>query len=643
MIRSFRSSFLGKNLAQLVLTLLLLFATAPKALNAATIIVGPPPASIQTAINAALPGDTIQLSTGTYIEEIEVLSKSLNIVGAGQNLTTIQAPPPSTHLTQSFTSGVNFWCIVMIDNLAAPTPQTVNISDLTVDGGTQQDTVIAPIYGSSDRFFAIGYHNANGTVQNVHTTNTRQTANFNELAGGGIVNFSTVGAVTFNVTNCLVDFYQRLGIDCRGAALTANISNNTVNRGYVLPPGPATATPNGIQFINSATGSITNNLVESNIGNVVGASATGIIPFGAGPNLVVSGNTLTNNEYGIAAITCGNNLTISNNTCNFTTTPGPNTTEGIIVQDTNGLTTLTSNIMNNMPDINMDLISSTDQPFQLMNNQFIGSQIGLNVVGNVTAGPIVTMNSDSFSGTIGYYIFEQDAPNDMWPSTSTVSFDGLISGHITLAEYNFILSKLHGNFADPNNGVILEYIVPVPPTLTALDSNSGPTTGGNTITITGDSFISSNTQVFFGTVPGTNVQIISNTELTVTVPPGTGTVDVTVSTPFGITPIVSADEYTYIQVAPLPPSNFIGVVTKNKFLNLTELVLRATWSPSPSLDVVTYRIYRNQSLVEEVNADAPLVFKTRLHSAQQARHYRLTAVNSAGLESTPVRISIVND
>ncbi len=191
---------------------------------AATIVVGPPPASIQAAINSAASGDTIQLSAGTYVQEFQVISKSLTIVGAGQNATIVQAPGPSTRLTQSFTFGVTTWAVVMVDNQAAPTPQTVDISNLTVDGGTQQDTTIPPIYGSSNRFFAIGYHNAGGTIQSVHTTNTRQTANFNELAGGGIINASDTGTVIFNVTNSLIDFYQRIGIDCRGAALTANVS-----------------------------------------------------------------------------------------------------------------------------------------------------------------------------------------------------------------------------------------------------------------------------------------------------------------------------------------------------------------------------------------------------------------------------------
>ncbi|MES2345144.1 MAG: IPT/TIG domain-containing protein [Chlamydiota bacterium] len=514
---------------------------------------------------------------------------------------------------------------------------------MTVDGDSQQDTSIAPIYGNSDRFFAIGYHNANGTVQNVHTTNTRQTMNFNELAGGGIINASNTGTVTFNVTNCLVDFYQRLGIDCRGSALTANISNSTVNRGYVLTPNTSTATPNGIQFSGSATGTIANNIVSNNIATVVGAASSGIIPFGAGPNLIISGNTIENNDVGIAAIQNGNNLTIQNNSILFTTTPGVNPDEGILIQDTNGLTIITSNTMHNIPDVNMELDSSTDQPFQLSDNTFIGSQVGLLVNGNTTAGPIVTMHNDAFIATIGYYIEEFNAPNPMWPSTATVSFDGLRSGHITMFEYNQIQAKLFGKLQDGALGLILDYITPIPPLLFNVNPTSGPSTGGNTVTIMGTSFISSNTQVFFGSTPATNIVIVSDMELTVTAPPGTGTVDVTVMTPFGTTPIVSPDQYTYVMVAPLPPSNFIGVVKKNKFLNETQYILKSHWDASPSPDVVLYRIYKGKNVIDEIFVGSPLVFKTCLNSEEAATKYKVAAVNSHGLESNLVSIRIVND
>jgi hypothetical protein len=622
------------------LSILCLLQLSETSLTAATIFVGAPPASIQTAINSATSGDTIQLSAGTYIEEIQIISKSLDIVGFGVGTTMIQAPNSSTRLTQNFNFGANFWCVVMVDNQAAPSAQIVNIQDLTIDGSNQQDTTIPPIYGSSDRFFAIGYHNAGGTIQNVHTTNTKQTANFNELAGGGIVNASNNGNVIFNVTNCLIDFYQRQGIDCRGSTLTANISNSTINRGYVLTPNATTATPNGIQYSGLATGSITDNTVEGNIATVFNASATGLIPFGAGPDLLISGNTLNNNDIAIAAIQCGNNLNISQNTVNFTTTQGVNTTEGILVQDTSGLTTLTANIMNNIPNVNMDIISSTDQAFNLSGNQFIGSNTGLLITGNSTTGPIVTMDGDTFSGSLNYYIQEVSSPNDIWPSTSSVTFDGLISGSISLTEYDQILNKIYGDQNDPTLGVVLDYIPPQAPELTSISPDSGTQAGGNTVTINGSHFISSDTKVYFGTTLATST-VISDTVIEAIAPAGTGIVDISVETSFGITPEVVEDEYTYVgSLTPLPPTCFKGIIKQIGILHYAEYYLKATWKPSPSPDVVAYRIYKKRHLLEEINASSNFVYRTKLQHEKEAKKYYIVAVNSSNVESTPVFIKI---
>ncbi len=532
----------------------LFFFFLAQSLSAATIPVGPPPASIQTAINSASNGDTIQLSAGTYVQQVQVVSKSLTIVGAGENATIIQAPAAATALTQFFSfNSARFWCVLMIDNQAAPTPQSVNISALTVDGGTQQDTTILPapspgFYGSSDRFFAVGYHDAGGTLTNIHATNTRQSANFNELAGGGIVNASSAAAVTFNVTGSLVDFYQRGGIDVRGATLTANIANTTVNRGYTLTPNTITAVPNGIQFSVGAVGSVSNSTISGNICTVAGTQATGIIPFGAGPNLLLSGNAFDNNDIAIAAINNGDGLQISDNAVNFTGAVGVSPVEGIVVQDTLGLTTLAANTMTNIPGIAMDLIddTGTDEPFQLSGNHFVGGQTGLSVTGVTTTGPQVTMGSDTFAGTTGNYITESTSPHNIWPSTQSVSFDGLLSGHVTFAEFNQILAKIFDQHNDAALGLVLDFIPPSPPTLTAVSPANGPATGGNTITITGTGFLSSNTTVNFGATPATNVVVVSDTQITATAPAGTGIVDVTVTTPFGTTPVVPADAYTYL-------------------------------------------------------------------------------------------------
>ena len=631
----------GKQLTSYFWGFICVFGFITGNLTGATILVGPPPASIQTAINGASNGDTIQLSAGTYVEEIQVISKTLNIVGAGIGSTTIQALDPLTHLTNNFSySGINYYCIVMVDNQASPAAQTVNISQLTVDGDHQQDTLTLPIYGNSNRFFAIGYHNANGTVDTVRTTSTRQYSNFNELAGGGIISAADTAIAAFNATNSTVDNYQRIGIDCRGATLTANITNNIVTRGYVLTMNTTTATPNGIQFSGSTTGSVFGNTVTGNIATVPNAGGSGIILFGSGANVTASGNTVNNNDVGIVGINCGNNLMISSNRLNFTTTPGVNEVEGILVQDTSGLTTISGNIINNMPNVNMDLSSTTDQTFQLMDNQINGSQTGLLVTGNTTLGPQITMNHDSFIGTSGYYIQEVTAPHNIWPSTSSVTFDGLLSGHITMAQFDHILTKIYDQHNDPTLGLVLDYITPSAPTLTYISPTSGLTSGGNTVTITGTSFISSDTTVNFGAATAPSVVVVSDTTINATSPAGIGTVDVTVSTPFGTTPVVPADQFTYLIGPPLPPSNFNGVIKTQ--IKKSSYVLIMNWTASPS-NVILYRIYKNNYLVDEILASFPLNSYNCLDSKLSAAQYHIVAVNADNEESIPVPITIVQE
>ncbi|WP_432251814.1 IPT/TIG domain-containing protein [Streptomyces sp. HNM1019] len=79
--------------------------------------------------------------------------------------------------------------------------------------------------------------------------------------------------------------------------------------------------------------------------------------------------------------------------------------------------------------------------------------------------------------------------------------------------------------------VFFTYTTVMAPALTTLSPTSGPTTGGNTVTITGTNLTNA-TQVLFGTTPAT---ILTNTptQITTTAPTGTGTVNVTVTTTNG--------------------------------------------------------------------------------------------------------------
>ncbi|MCE4063424.1 IPT/TIG domain-containing protein [Pandoraea sputorum] len=83
------------------------------------------------------------------------------------------------------------------------------------------------------------------------------------------------------------------------------------------------------------------------------------------------------------------------------------------------------------------------------------------------------------------------------------------------------------------------------PTVTSIAPQSGPVTGGSTVTITGTNFTGA-TQVTFGGTNATSVTVNSSTSITATAPSGSGTVDVRVQTPGGTSAIVSPDRFTYV-------------------------------------------------------------------------------------------------
>jgi hypothetical protein len=89
------------------------------------------------------------------------------------------------------------------------------------------------------------------------------------------------------------------------------------------------------------------------------------------------------------------------------------------------------------------------------------------------------------------------------------------------------------------------YVVTVAPTVTGINPNSGPVTGGTSVAITGTGFTGA-TAVNFGNIAATSCIVNSSTSVTATSPAeSAGTVDVTVTTPAGTSPTSSADQFTY--------------------------------------------------------------------------------------------------
>ena len=83
------------------------------------------------------------------------------------------------------------------------------------------------------------------------------------------------------------------------------------------------------------------------------------------------------------------------------------------------------------------------------------------------------------------------------------------------------------------------------PTVNSLKPSNGPAAGGNTIAVVGNNFTGA-TAVNFGSTPATSFSVISSGQINAVAPSGSGAVDVTVTTPGGLSPTVSGDVYKYV-------------------------------------------------------------------------------------------------
>lgn len=87
------------------------------------------------------------------------------------------------------------------------------------------------------------------------------------------------------------------------------------------------------------------------------------------------------------------------------------------------------------------------------------------------------------------------------------------------------------------------------PVVSGVHPASGSVSGGTAVTITGSGFTGA-TAVDFGTNPGRDVGVVSRSQITAVTPPGTATIDVTVTTPEGTSPVGAGDSFSYLLNAP---------------------------------------------------------------------------------------------
>jgi len=252
---------------------------------------------IQTAVDAAVPGETISIAEGVYTEQVHVTTSDIALVGAGVDRTVIASP---VNLAASFPTGTNTnFPVVFIDGARG-----VDMSLLTVDGDHQGDT--------NYRFIGVAYWNSDGVVDDMEILNVMNSTFSGAQHGVGLyVNYDVASDYRMVVSDLLVDDFQKTAVVFYGAGTVLDVDRVTT-----LGEGATDVTAqNGIQVGPGMTGTLDDCVIRDIHWLGETWTASGMIIDG---DVDLAGIALDNCQTSIYIIDTGASVdacTVTNPTC----------------------------------------------------------------------------------------------------------------------------------------------------------------------------------------------------------------------------------------------------------------------------------------------------------------------------------------
>lgn len=89
---------------------------------------------------------------------------------------------------------------------------------------------------------------------------------------------------------------------------------------------------------------------------------------------------------------------------------------------------------------------------------------------------------------------------------------------------------------------------------------------------------------------------------------------------------------------PAAPQQLTGVQIENEFLTQIDRINHLTWKASSDPTVVSYRIFRNGTLIATIPASGPLLYNDHNRNKNKVYTYSVVSVNGSGVQSAPVSI-----
>jgi hypothetical protein len=233
----------------------LVVAIVPRETVGATIVVGQNSAcqgvqfaKIQDAVNAASPGDTIQICPGVYAEQVTI-GKPLTING---NNAAILRPSGAAANTTGLASGQSIAALLLVENTTG-----VTIRNVTVDGTD------ADINACSPDLVGVFFRNASGQLARMAVRSAKLSSNFSGCQSGSAILVQSGGGQTsvVDIAESSIHDYQKNGITANEVGTQVTIEGN-----FVTGLGATTgAAQNGIQIAFGAGGTIRHNTVANHI------------------------------------------------------------------------------------------------------------------------------------------------------------------------------------------------------------------------------------------------------------------------------------------------------------------------------------------------------------------------------------------
>jgi parallel beta-helix repeat protein len=384
--------------------------------------------SIQDAINASQPGDTIIVRDGTYTENVEVNVANLTLRSEnGSAFTTVLA-------------AVNTSDVFLV------TANSVTITGFTVRNATD---LASGIHLYSVHHCTISGNNASGNYHGIYLSSssnnnmlTSNTANSNNNYGIWLWSSSNN-----NLTSNTANSNNYSGIYLYASSnntLTGNNASNNSNRGIHLQYSSNntltanTVTSNNNYGIYLYSSSNNNNLTSNTASN----NSHGIYLYSSSNNNTLTANTVTsNNNYGIYLYSSSNNNNLTSNTAS-------NNSRGIYLDSSSNNNTLTANTANSNNNYGIYLGESSNN--MLTSNTASKNNFGIllwsSSNNNLTSN---TANSNNYSGI---YLYASSNNNMLTSNTASNN------SKFGIWLYGSSNNTLAGNTANSNNncGIRLE-------------------------------------------------------------------------------------------------------------------------------------------------------------------------------------------